>query len=281
VKPHTDFHGPIESGLMKMIAIGLGKQKGADTFHAQGFERFSALIPAVGLFTLSQVNMPFGVALVENGYGHLGWIEAVPGNRIMDREPELLRLARQRMGRLPGERIDILFVDEIGKNISGDGADPNVINRDISGLLELSELNLKPTIQRVVFRDLTDDTEGNATGVGLGDFVLRKLADKLDPAATYMNVITSKYPAGGRLPMVVDNDRQALYLAIASAQKIDPCRLSLARIKNTKDVEDFWASEPLLPELLATGKVELLDEPRPITFDAAGMFVDERRATSD
>jgi hypothetical protein len=272
VKPHTDFHGPIESGLMKMIAIGLGKQKGADTFHGQGFERFSALIPAVGSFTISQVNMPFGVALVENGYGHLGWIEAVPGNRIMDREPELLRLARQRMGRLPGERIDILFVDEIGKNISGDGADPNVINRDISGMLELSELNLKPTIQRVVFRDLTDDTEGNATGVGLGDFVLRQLADKLDPAATYMNVITSKYPAGGRLPMVVDNDRQALYLAIASAQRIDPCRLNVARIKNTKDVEEFWASEPLLPELLATGKVELLDEPRPIAFDAAGMF---------
>ncbi len=280
VKPHTDFHGPIESGLMKMISIGLGKQKGADAFHREGFERFSALIPAVGLFTLSHVNIPFGIALVENGYSHLGVIEAVPGNRIMDREPELLRMARQRMGRLPGERVDILFVDEIGKNISGDGADPNVINRDISGLLEVSELNLRPTIQRVIFRDLTADTEGNACGVGLGDFVLRRLADKLDPVSTYMNVITSKYPAGGRLPMIVDNDRQALYFGIASAQRIDPAHLHVMRIKNTKDVEELWASEPMLPELEATGKITVLEEPRPIAFDAVGMFVDEPLAAS-
>jgi hypothetical protein len=272
VKPHTDFHGPIESGLMKMIAIGLGKQKGADAFHREGFVRFSTLIPAVGLFTLSHVNMPFGIALVENGYSHLSLIEAVPSPRIMDREPELLRLARQRMGRLPGERIDILFVDEIGKNISGDGADPNVIMRDISGLLETSELNLKPVIHRVIFRDLTDDTEGNACGVGLGDFVLRRLADKIDPIATYMNVITSKYPAGGRTPMVVDNDRQALYLALASAQRVEAETAKIARIKNTKDVEEFWASEPLLPELIATGRVEMLNEPAAIGFDANGMF---------
>ncbi|MCA9297397.1 MAG: hypothetical protein KC983_12790, partial [Phycisphaerales bacterium] len=169
VKPHTDFHGPIESGLMKMIAIGLGKQKGADAFHREGFNRFLTLIPAVGLFTLSHVNMPFGIALVENGYSHLSLIEVVPGPKIIDREPELLKLARQRLGRLPGQQIDILFVDEIGKNISGDGADPNVINRDISGLLEQSELNLTPSIHRVIFRDLTEDTQGNACGVGLGD----------------------------------------------------------------------------------------------------------------
>ena len=274
VKPHTDFHGPIESGLMKMIAIGLGKQKGADTFHRQGFERFSALIPAVGLFTISHVNIPFGIALVENGFSHLGWIEAVPANRILEREQELLKLARQRMGRLPGERVDILLIDQIGKDISGDGADPNVINRDISGLLETSELNLKPTVQRVVFRDLTPDTEGNATGVGLGDFVLRQLVDKLDPVATYMNVITSKYPGGGRIPMTVDNDRQALYLALASAQRVETESAHIVRIKNTKDVEEFWASEPMIPELEATGRVEILSAPRPIAFDANGMFAD-------
>ncbi len=273
VKPHTDFHGPIESGLMKMIAIGLGKQKGADAFHREGFTRFHTLIPAVGLFTLGQVNMPFGIALVENGYGHLSHLEAVPGPKMIDREPELLKLSRQRLGRLPGNQIDVLFVDEIGKNISGDGADPNVINRDISGLLEQSELNLKPTIHRVIFRDLTADTEGNATGVGLGDFVLRQLADKVDPISTYMNVITSKYPAGGRLPMVVDNDRQALSLALASAQRVDMDNPRIARIKNTKDVEELWASEALLPELLETGDVETLTDLAPITFDGAGMFV--------
>lgn len=272
VKPHTDFHGPIESGLMKMIAIGLGKQKGADAFHRQGFTRFHTLIPAVGLFTLSHINMPFGIALVENGYGHLSLLEAVPGPKIIDREPELLKISRERLGRLPGEKIDVLFVDEIGKNISGDGADPNVINRDISGLLEQSELNLKPSIHRVIFRDLTEDTQGNACGVGLGDFVLRQLADKIDPISTYMNVITSKYPAGGRTPMVVANDRQALYLALASAQRVEAGTARIARIKNTKDVEEFWASEPLLPELLETGRVEVLAEMAPIAFDANGMF---------
>lgn len=273
VKPHTDFHGPIESGLMKMISIGLGKQKGADAFHREGFERFTKLIPAVGLFTLSHVNIPFGIALVENGYSHLGLIEVVPGPRIMDREQELLKMARERMGRLPGERIDILIVDEIGKNISGDGADPNVINRDISGLLETSEMNLTPSVQRVIFRDLTADTEGNATGVGLGDFVLRRLVDKMDPVSTYMNVITSKYPAGGRTPMTADNDRQAILLAYASAQRVDALeRCHIARIKNTKDVEDLWVSEPMLAGLLAGGNVEALAEPTAMAFDDRGMF---------
>jgi hypothetical protein len=278
VKPHTDFHGPIESGIMKMIAIGLGKQQGADAFHREGFERFTALIPAVGLFTLSRVNIPFGIALVENGHSHLSLIEAIPGPKIIDREPQLMKIAREQMGRLPGEKIDLLLVDEIGKNISGDGADPNVINRDISGLLEQTEWSLKPSVHRIVFRDLTADTEGNACGVGLGDFVLRQLADKLDPVKTYMNVITSKYPAGGRLPMVLDNDRQAILLALASAHRVDVETAHIARIKNTKDVEYLWVSEPMIPELEASGTVEFLTEPKEIAFDANGMFIDEEYA---
>ena len=217
IKPHTDFHGPIESGLMKMIAIGLGKQKGADVFHGHGFPEFHRLIPAVGKFSISHANMPFGIGLVENGYSHMSLIEAIPGNRIHEREKELLKVARERMGRLPGKRIDVLIVDQIGKDISGDGADPNVINRDVSGELLKSEIVPRPEVHRVIFRDLTPDTAGNANGVGLGDFVLRQLADKIDPVFTYMNVITSKYPNSGRLPMVVDNDRQAIFLAIGSA----------------------------------------------------------------
>src|SRR5262245_35678766 len=122
VKPHTDFHGPIESGLMKMIAIGLGKPKGAEHFHWRGFQEFHILIPAVARFTISHVNIPFGLALVENGFSHLSLIEAVPGGQIFEREQELLKIARQRLARLPGERIDVLFIDQIGKDISGDGA---------------------------------------------------------------------------------------------------------------------------------------------------------------
>ena len=115
-------------------------------------------------------------------------------------------------------------------------------------------------------------TEGNACGVGLGDFVLRQLADKIDPVATYMNVITSKYTGGGRLPMVVDNDRQAIYLAIGSALRTEAETAKIARIKNTKDVEEFWISEPLLPQMLASGRVEQLTDPAPIAFDTHGML---------
>ena len=274
VKPHTDFHGPVESGLMKMLAIGLGKQKGAEFFHAQGFAEFHHLIPAVARFTLGRVNIPFGLALVENGYGRLSLVEAVPAARIWEREQALLRLARERLGRLPGERIDVLILDYIGKDISGAGADPNVINRDFNGLLAASELPLTPTIQRLVIRDLTPDTEGNATGMGLGDVMLRRAVDKIDRVATYMNVITSKSPMSGRTPLTADTDREALTIAIATCLKTEPETARIARIRDTKHVEELWVSEPLLPEILAAGRVELLDEPRPIAFDAAGMFAE-------
>lgn len=272
IKPHTDFHGPIESGLMKMIAIGLGKQKGADVFHSHGFPEFHRLIPAVGRFSISHANMNFGIGIVENGHSHLSLIEAMPGPKIHEREIELLKVARERMGRLPGERIDVLIVDQIGKDISGDGADPNVINRDVSGELLKSEIIPKPDVHRVIFRDLTPDTEGNATGVGLGDFVLKQLADKINPTFTYMNVITSKYPAGGRLPMVIDNDRQALYLAIGSAMHTQIENVKIARVRNTKDVEELWVSEALWPELESTGQVTALGDFVAMSFDDQGML---------
>ena len=274
VKPHTDFRGPVESGLMKMIAIGLGKQKGADFFHSQGIDEFHHLIPAVATYTLARINIPFGVALVENGHGRLSLLEAVPAALIWEREQELLRLARERLGRLPGERIDVLVVDFIGKDISGDGADPNVINRDIAGVLPPTEEPLLPRIQRLVVRDLTPDTEGNATGIGMADVVLRQAVEKMDPVATYMNLITAKAPQGARIPLTVDNDRQALQVALACCVKTAPETARIARIRDTKHVEELWASDALLPELLATGRVELLGEARPVEFDAAGMFED-------
>jgi hypothetical protein len=274
VKPHTDFRGPVESGLMKMIAIGLGKQKGAEFFHSQGMNEFDHLIPAVAKFTLSRVNIPFGVAVIENGYSKLAQAEAVPAERIWDREPELLWIARERMGRLPGERIDVLIVDYIGKDISGDGADPNVINRDVAGVLPPSEEPVKPRVQRVIVRDLTDDTEGNASGIGMADVVLRRAVERMDPVATYMNMITAKAPQGARIPLTVDTDRQALYVALACCLKIDQATAHIARIQDTKHLETFWASEQLIPELLESGRVEVMGDFRPIAFDGRGMLVD-------
>jgi hypothetical protein len=272
VKPHTDFRGPVESGLMKMLAIGLGKQKGADFFHLQGMHEFHHLIPSVGRFTLTRVNIPFGVAVIENGYGEVGMVEAVPAAQIWDREQELLKIARDWLGRLPGERIDVLIIDRIGKDISGDGADPNVINRDVVGAIPLGEAAPRPLIHRIIMRDLTDDTEGNANGIGMADIALRKLVDKMDPLRSYMNSITSKCPAGVRIPLTTDTDREALFVALASCLKTEVETARIARISDTKHVEHFWVSETLLPEVLASGRVEQTGDLREIVFDADGMF---------
>ena len=274
VKPHTDFRGPVESGLMKMIAIGLGKQHGANFFHHQGMGEFHHLIPAVANYTISRVNIPFGVAVIENGYGHLAQAEAVPAERIYEREQELLRIARGRMGRLPGDQVDVLIIDRIGKDISGDGADPNVINRDVAGALPPSEEPVTPRVQRVIMRDLTDDTDGNASGIGMGDVVLRRMVDRMDPVPTYMNMITSKAPQGARIPLTVDNDRQAIQIALACCLKTQPETSRIMRIQDTKHVETLWASELLLPEILEEGRVTQTGDLREIAFDAAGMLVD-------
>jgi len=171
------------------------------------------------------------------------------------------------MPRLPGERIDVLLVDAIGKDVSGIGADTNVINRYYDG-----PLDFKPQIQRLVVRDLTTATEGNATGIGLFDVALRQAVDKIDYASTYMNVITAKTPVGARIPLTVENDRLALSIALACCLRVESARARIARIADTKHLEELWASEPLLPELLATGQVEQLGEAREIAFDEAGML---------
>jgi hypothetical protein len=271
VKPHTDFRGPVESGLAKMIAIGLGKQHGANWFHGQGIGTFGDLIPRVASFSLSKVNIPFGIALVENGLSKLSIIEAVPAAGMFERETELLEIARAKLARLPRiERADVLIVDTIGKDISGDGADPNVINRDVAGVIDFTDA--VPKIQRYIVRDLTDDTDGNATGIGMFDFALRRVVDRMDPIPTYMNMITAKSPSGARVPITVETDRQALHLAIESALRVEEGRAGILRIASTKSLDHFLASEPLVDELLANGGIEQVSDLEPIEFDAAGMF---------
>ena len=270
VKPHTDFHGPVESGLIKMIAIGLGKQKGADVFHRRGFHTFNTLLPAVARLSVQKINIPFGIALVESGRSRLAKIEAVPAKQMYEREQELIKLAREWLPRLPGKALDVLIIDRIGKDISGIGADTNVVNRYYDG-----PLPYEPSIQRIIIRDLTDDTEGNASGLGLGDVVLRRAVEKMDPLATYMNCVTAKTPEGARIPLTVDNDRQALFIAIACCLQVTPETARIARIQDTKHLETLWVSEPWWEaELKALTSLEPLAEPTEITFDADGMFVD-------
>lgn len=273
VKPHTDFRGPVESGLMKMIAIGLGKQHGANWFHSQGIGTFGDLIPKVAQFSLEHVNIPFGIAIVENGYSKCAMIEAVPKAGLYEREQEILNIARSYMPTLPRvAAADVLIVDRIGKDISGDGADPNVINRDVAGVIDFTDAT--PKIQRYIVRGLTKDTDGNATGIGMFDFTLRRLVDEMDPIPTSMNMITAKSPQGARVPITVETDRQALQLAIASALKVPDGEARIIRIKDTKSLETVWLSENLLPEVADDPAITILGAPRDIAFDPSGMFVD-------
>jgi hypothetical protein len=274
VKPHTDFRGPVESGLMKMIAIGLGKQHGASWFHSQGIGTFGDLIPRVASFSLANVNIPFGLAIVENGYSKCAFVEAVPAKGLFERESELLNIARSMMPTLPQvAAADVLIVDEIGKDISGDGADPNVINRDVAYVIDFTDA--LPKIQRYIVRGLTKDTDGNATGIGMFDFALRRMVEGMDAIPTYMNMITAKSPQGARIPITVDTDRQALQLAIASALKVEAGKAKIIRIRNTKSVEYLRLSDTLLDEIAGDPLIEIVEEPQAIAFDPNGMFTDE------
>jgi len=269
VKVHTDFDGPVQSGLTKMIAIGLGKQRGADLFHRQGFDVFDELIPAVAAHALAHAPIPFGVALVENGLARLKHVEAIPAAVLATREAELLEMATASLARLPLDRIDVLVLDEIGKDISGLGMDTKVVGRWFRGPTGAS-----PAVQRIVVRGLTDRTEGNAAGIGLADVVLRRLVDRIDRAKTYMNSVTAKTPEGSRVPLTVDTDREALAVALACCVRVTPETARIVRVPDTKHLERLYVSEPALDDVLATGRCELLEPLHPIGFDAFGMLAE-------
>jgi hypothetical protein len=269
VKVHTDFSGPVESGLMKMIAIGLGKQKGADTFHSQGFAVFDQLIPEVAKFTLAHAPIPFGLALIENGHARLVHVEAVPAGSIANREPELLVMSTEALARLPLASIDVLILDEIGKDISGLGMDSNIVGRYYSG-----PTGAPPAVQRIVVRGLTEATQGNAVGIGLADVVLRRAVEKVDRHKTYMNCLTAKTPEGARIPLTVDTDREALSLALVCCIKVNPATARIVRVRDTKHLDLLYVSAAALDDVLATGRCEVVCPLAPIAFDAAGMFAD-------
>ena len=267
VKVHTDFKGPTESGLIKMIAIGLGKQKGADAYHAQGFASFAELLPAVAAFTLAHAPIPFGLALLENGNARLFHIEAVPADRIAVRERELLTMATARLARIPIPEIDVLIVDRLGKDVSGLGMDSNIVGRYYAG-----PTGIAPLVQRIVVRDLTDETAGNAVGIGMADVALRSAVEKMDRHKTYMNCITAKTPEGARVPLTVECDREAVDIALACCLKVSADTARVVRILDTKHLELLFVSASLLSDVLAAGACELVAPLHPIVFDAEGNF---------
>ena len=266
VKPHTSYKGTHESGLAKMAAIGLGKHKGAVTLHDHGFARFAELIPAAGEKLIGALNIVFGVAVLENAYHGVGLIEAIPPERIMAREKELLVTAKGFLGRLLVPSIDVLIVVEIGKNIGGSGMDTNVTGRP-----SIPQPGFEaPPIQRIIVRGLTEETHGNGTGIGLADFTTRRCFEQIDLGVSYTNVITATVPAAAKMPLIVNDDREALVLALKTCNRVAPENARIVRITNTKELHHILISETCLADCEGRTDVLAAGEARPIRFDDTG-----------
>lgn len=266
IKLHTDFRGDYESGLLKMLAIGLGKQRGAKVFHQQGFDRFHELIPRVSTLLLDTLPVLCGVAIVEDGHHQPAIIEVVPSGAILEREKELLKEAKRMLPRIPFPEIDVLIVGEMGKNISGCGMDPNVTGRFLVPPLSLQRHS--PQVERITALSLTSETHGNALGVGAADAITRLLYEAIDYPKTSANADTAGEVAWARVPIVAETDRDAIALVLRTARRVQPETARLVWIRNTLELENLYVSEVLSEA--HPDAAEWLAPPSPMCFDAAG-----------
>ena len=266
VKPHTSFRGAHESGLAKMLAIGLGKHSGAVELHRRGMDRFGELLPPVAEAFIAKTKLLCAVAIVENGYEKLHHVELVRPAEILERDKALLESAKSLIPRLLVDDIDILLIDQIGKNISGGGMDPNVTGRANSKRHDFGG----PRVHRIVLRDLTDETDGNATGMGMADLVTQRLARKVDWSKTYVNLVTAGVPSGASLPLVANNDQEAMFIAMRSCPMATPEAVRVVRIENTLDLGEIWVSLAMAADVEAHPDMELVSQPFDMTFDDDG-----------
>jgi len=269
IKPHTAFRGPTESGLTKMLSIGIGKIIGATTYHVHGMDLFPELLPRVRDVNLAARNVLFGVGIVENAYDETALIELVPAERLATREPELQAMAKQMMPTLCFDEIDVLVIDEMGKNISGAGFDPNITGRNRRAVSWIP----KPLVKKIVVLGLTRETMGNATGIGSADVITMRLYRELDVASTYANIITSCNLDGAAIPMIMNTDREAIQLAVKTVVRVKPQDCRIVRIRNTLQLAQIQVSEPMLDEVRRNPeRFEVVAAPTPFGFDPGGML---------
>lgn len=267
VKPHTNFRAPIESGIVKMLTIGMGKIIGATTLHTEGMDMFGELLPKAARLIMSKKNFLIGVAMVENAADETAIIEAVPGDQVFDREPVLQAKAKALMARLQFDEIDVLIVEKIGKNISGSGMDPNITGRNC----RFVEWNMLPMVKKIAVLGLTPETHGNATGLGGADVITMRLYRDIDIAKTYANVITSTYLDGAAIPIIMNTDQEAIQLVVKTVVRVKPQDTKIVRIANTLEVLDLHVSEPMLPYIKANPSMfEIVGELEPFKFDGKG-----------
>ena len=265
VKPHTDFRANHESGLIKMVAIGMAKHAGATALHFHGMGNFKTLLPAAAMVFLEKTPTLFGVAMVENAEENLKHLEFVAPDDFFHRDAALLEMAKTSIPRLYFDTVDVLIIDQIGKDISGAGMDPNVTGRPPSSL---PGFDSGVAINRIVVRDLTKKTEGNSTGIGAADVTTQRLVQKVDWTKIYVNIVTAGVLEGARLPIVANTDRDAIGIALRGCFGVTPESSRIVRIKNTLEMTTVWASEPMIADIEKNHGQTLLSEPFNLEFDA-------------
>ncbi|MDO4268350.1 MAG: lactate racemase domain-containing protein [Eubacteriales bacterium] len=270
LKPHNAFRGPYESGPCKMMTVGLGKQKGASLVHADGMNVIHENIPTMAKVVLEKAPVLFAIPCIENSYDETFMIEAIPAERILEREPELLKLAFKNMPSLIVGECDVLVVDKIGKNFSGTGVDPN-----ITGTFSTDYAHGGIKVQRTAFLNLSEESHGNALGTGLASAITKKIFDEMDIEKMYPNCITSTVINSARIPCVLSTDKEAIQLCIRTCNGIDADHPRLVRIANSLHIGQIMLSESYYGDVKA-GKypgVEALDEPKPLEFDEDGNLI--------
>lgn len=241
IKPHTLFSGPVESGLMKMAVVGLGKHRGALSFHAEMKKQHpSTALEEMSSIIFQQSNVVFGIGIVENSYDHTAEIQVIPTKQIVEKEKALLVKAKNFMPHIPCSKFDLLIVDEIGKNISGGGMDPNIVGR------YWGQAESEPAIGRIFVRNSSKQTHGNVLGIGRADFTTNRLVNGIDYSAMYANSITSGYPESARIPIHFESDIEALRAVAQSLGKFEIADLDTVWIKNTLEISEFIISLSLV-----------------------------------
>lgn len=268
IKPHTAFRGPYESGLMKMMAIGLGKQKGAETCHAAGFENMAENIPRFAAAVLKNCNILAGIAILENAYDETREVIALAADEIPAQEPELLERAKRYMPRILVDHVDLLVVGQIGKNFSGDGMDPNIAGTFATKCAS-GGLNTK----RVAVLDISDESHGNGVGFGMADVSTRRAFEKFDFEMSYPNALTCLVSQVVKVPMIFDSDLLCLKAGIKLCAGIEHKNARVVYIHNTLKLGEIYISANLVPQAEAVEGVTVVGEERPMEFDGNGNLI--------
>jgi hypothetical protein len=272
IKPHTSFTGRYESGLLKMLTIGLGKHQGAEQVHKLGLPGLLKLLPEVGAFLLQKTPVALGIALLENAEERTARVVGVEPEDLLEVEPRLLHEARTLMARLPFDQIDVLIVGELGKNYSGTGLDPNVIGRQrVETMPDLP----RPVVTRLAVLDVSVETRGNATGIGLADLTTDRLVAQIDPRPMRINCMTSNFLTRARVPLSLPTDRDVFTACLDTCWRIDPSEARMVLIPNTLEITQIWVTLPLIEDVETNPNLVIETDFQPIPFDEHGALDQE------